>query len=281
MTSSIHLKITYVARLVPALLGNRSFSDEGSGDSGDGHRTYADAGIALPDAPVSRVLLYCPDALGCKIFGMHPDLKARVESRLHNVLSVNSVIPPVTPVVFASMFSGLEPDGHGIRKYEKPVLKCPTLFDILSSAGFKTAIVAVADSSVDTIFAGRDVDYYSETYDPEVTRRTLSILKEDRYDLIVAYHQAYDDCLHKGTPFDNDATRAFQDHISSFEELYAAARTSWAGLPHAIGFLPDHGAHVDEITGKGTHGLDMSDDTDVFHFWGFFGQKSGAVESSG
>jgi predicted AlkP superfamily phosphohydrolase/phosphomutase len=60
-------------------------------------------------------------------------------------ISLQSVTPPKTPVCFASLFTGAAPDQHGIRKYEKPVLKCDTLFDALIRAGKRGAIVAVRD----------------------------------------------------------------------------------------------------------------------------------------
>ena len=52
-----------------------------------------------------------------------------------------SMVPPVTPVCFASMYSGLLPEKHGIKEYIKPVLKCRTVFDVVSEKGKKCAIV--------------------------------------------------------------------------------------------------------------------------------------------
>ena len=46
--------------------------------------------------------------------------------------SLSSMFPPVTPVCFASMYSGLEPQHHGIMKYEKQfigyILCLPIMF---------------------------------------------------------------------------------------------------------------------------------------------------------
>ena len=62
------------------------------------------------------------------------------------------------------------------------------------------AIVAVADSSIDRIFRNRNIDYFSEIYDKQVTSRTIQLIKANVHDFIVAYHQEYDDALHRSTP---------------------------------------------------------------------------------
>lgn len=54
---------------------------------------------------------------------------AQLEKRAALRLPMRSVVPPVTPVAFASMYSGLQPAQHGIMKYEKPVLGVETVFD--------------------------------------------------------------------------------------------------------------------------------------------------------
>ena len=46
------------------------------------------------------------------------------------------------------------------KKYDKPVLRCETIFDSLVNAGKKVAIVAVRNSSIDSIFRERTIDYY-------------------------------------------------------------------------------------------------------------------------
>ena len=56
--------------------------------------------------------------------------------------SMRSVVPPVTPVAFASMYSGLQPAQRGIMKYEKPVLGVETVFDRLPEAGKRVAVIS-------------------------------------------------------------------------------------------------------------------------------------------
>ena len=112
-------------------------------------------------------------------------------------VELRSMTPPKTPVCFASMFTGAPPEVHGIRKYERPVLTCDTLFDALARAGKRAAIVAVRDCSMDIIFRSRPIDYFTEDYDPQVTERALELVRDGNHDFIVAYNQEYDDTLHR------------------------------------------------------------------------------------
>jgi len=113
------------------------------------------------DAGIRKVLIFCPDAVGEKHRQLYPDQLARVERLAEFRFLCSSVMPSVTPVCYATIFSGASPEVHGIRKYEKPVLTVQTLFDVFAAAGKHAAIVSVNGCSIDTIFRRRDVDYYS------------------------------------------------------------------------------------------------------------------------
>jgi len=150
----------------------------------------------------------------------------------------------------------------------KPVLQVTTLFDRLIDAGRKVAIVAVRGSSIATIFKERSLAYFSEDYDADVTARTLQLIEADKHDFILAYHQEYDDSLHATTPESERSLAAMRRHIESFITLARAFNRSSASRKRLLGFVPDHGAHVDPETGKGTHGLDIPEDMDLTHFYG-------------
>jgi predicted AlkP superfamily pyrophosphatase or phosphodiesterase len=168
------------------------------------------------------------------------------------------------------MFTGQPPAVHGIRKYEKPVLRSETLFDRLIRAGKKVAIVTVQDSSIDRLFRDRAIDYFPELYDPEVTATTLRLIKANSHDFVLAYHQEYDDTLHRTTPRAPEAVEAMQRHVASFVQLARAVEESWGACHRLIGFVPDHGGHIDPDAGTGTHGIDTPEDMDVQHFYGVF-----------
>lgn len=217
-----------------------------------------------------RVLLYAPDAIGFHICQAFPEVIGPVAQKASIVVQMKSVAPPVTPVCFSTMFTGQPPAVHGIRKYEKPILRCETLFDRLISAGKRVAIVAVQDSSIDRLFRDRPIDYFSEAYDSEVTGRTLQLLDADGHDFVLAYHQEYDDTLHRTTPHAPEAVEAMRRHVASFVQLAEAVERCWGAYDRMVGFVPDHGGHIDPGTGKGTHGIDTPEDMDVQHFYGVF-----------
>ena len=177
------------------------------------------------------------------------------------------MFPPKTPVCFASMFTGAPPEVHGIRKYERPVLACDTLFDALARAGKRAAIVAVKGCSMDIIFRNRAIDYFTEDDDAAVLGRTLALLKDDRHDFIVSYNQEYDDTLHRTRHDNQEALAAAGRHVETFVRLWQATEERWSGHSRTLLLAPDHGAHFDAARGKGDHGEDIPEDMDVLHFW--------------
>jgi len=226
------------------------------------------AAAAFDCAPAEKCLLYAPDAIGLDLYREHTALFEPAREHAPFEVPLRAVYPSKTPVCFASMFTGALPEAHGIRRYEKPVLRCDTLFDALIRAGMRVAIVAVEGSSVDLVFRGREMDYFSEKYDREVTSRAVELLAAAGHDVIVAYHQEYDDALHDTTPRSARALRALKNHVESFATLSKAAARFWRRFNHFIAFTPDHGAHVDVDTGRGTHGDDVDDDMNVMHLYG-------------
>ena len=216
-----------------------------------------------------RVLVYCPDAIGTTLVRDFADWFAPVLAAAPQAIALRSMIPPKTPVCFASMFTGAAPKAHGIEGPVRPVLTCDTLFDAVVRSGRRVALAAVKDSSIDLIFRNRPLDYFSETYDPDVTVRALALLQADRHDLIVAYHQEYDDWLHRTSCRSEPALAAVRHHIAAFATLAQAAAKAWKGRSYAILFCPDHGGH--DLGGRGTHGDDIPEDMELTHFFGCFG----------
>jgi len=230
-------------------------------------RVLGDARAKGIEGRVRKAFIYAPDALGEGVYRDYEALYKHVKELAPVEVEMRSVLPTSTPVCFASMFTGAEPEAHGIRRYEKPVLGCDTLFDAVSRAGRRVAIVAVKDSSIDLIFRGRAIDYYTETYDPEVMRRALNLLGEGVYDLVVAYNQEYDDMMHRLTPRSAEAIEAFKRHLEAFRVLGETFNEAYSAENRVIAFCPDHGTHVDPATGRGAHGTDSAEDVEVRHFW--------------
>ncbi|MFL5814229.1 MAG: alkaline phosphatase family protein [Bdellovibrionia bacterium] len=217
-------------------------------------------------APIRKALIFCPDAFGVHALEHLPALENRLKASSTHEVALESVYPPVTPVCFASLFTGALPEAHGIQKYEKPVLTCDTVFDAFIRAGKKVAIVAVAQSSVDLIFRGRNLDYFSMPYDPLVTLKAEELIVRGEHDLIVAYHQEYDDLLHDTNPFSELALKALEHHVESWEYFTQTCQKHWQ-KEFLVAFTPDHGAHTDSRTGRGDHGENRPEDMNLRHFF--------------
>jgi len=223
----------------------------------------------IGNSAVEKCLIYAPDAIGdCLFQDYFEDFEPVIELAPIDV-KLLSVFPTKTPVCFASMFTGALPEQHGIRKYEKPVLTCDTIFDALIREGKKIAIATVADSSISLIFRNRALDYYIEENDQRVNDRVLELMDRD-YDLILVYNQEYDDTMHGTTPRSADSLAAMRRHISSFVKLSGAFLARYEDFNRLILFSPDHGTHIDPVTGKGDHGLDTPEDMEVRSFWGIY-----------
>ena len=114
------------------------------------------------------------------------------------------------------------------------------------------------------------IDYFSEEYDQQVTKKVLKLLKSDDYDVLVAYNQEYDDIMHSSTPIDPKAIEAFRRHLKTFVTLAEAFDNKYSDVNRVVAFLPDHGTHIDSVSGKGSHGTDSPEDLEVRHFWGIY-----------
>jgi len=219
---------------------------------------------------VDRCLIYAPDAIGTFLFEKFPGSFDKVINHAPITLKLCSIYPPKTPVCFASMFTGAFPEKHGIRTYCQPVLSCETLFDVLIKAGKRVAIVAVSGSSIDRIFRQRDLDYFSEASDSDVTKRSLSLIKKSKHDCIVVYHQEFDDSVHQTTPLSEKSINAMENHNQSFHELASACQLYWKKWHRILWYAPDHGAHIDPELGTGTHGENIAEDMEIIHFVGLY-----------
>jgi hypothetical protein len=212
-----------------------------------------------------KCLVFAPDAFGDHLRAACPAAFETFTCDETLSVALRAALPPKTPVCYATIFTGAPPSVHGITEYKRPILTCETLFDALTVAGRRVAIVAVASSSVDLIFRERAIDYFSEVYDPQVTARAVQLLEEDRHDVIVVYEQAYDDALHRAGPLCEEAFAAARATSAEFAVLKRAFDRCWGRYDRALLIAPDHGAHATP-TG-GSHGEDIAEDTMLHHFY--------------
>ena len=91
----------------------------------------------LGEKGADRLFMYNPDAISEWLYRKYPEYTKEVRERCDIELPMATVMPSVTPVCFGTMYTGAQPAVHGIRKYEKPVIKIDTLFDSFVRAGKK------------------------------------------------------------------------------------------------------------------------------------------------
>ena len=221
----------------------------------------------LGGASVDRVVIYNPDAVALWLYQKYTEMFTKAALCSDLALPMDSVMPSVTPVCFASMYTGVMPEIHGIKKYEKPVLTVNTIFDSYIKAGKKAAIVSTAKDSISMIFLEREMDYFIYDTPEKVNAKALELIDEDNYDLIVIYNGNYDGMMHKYGPEAEIPMDALRMNIDFYAELVEKINSQWKNHSVFYGFCPDHGCH--EIDGEcGSHGLDMQEDMNVIHFYG-------------
>lgn len=215
-----------------------------------------------------RVFLYNPDAVAMWIYEKYKDSFAELEKRLSLRLPMLSVVPPVTPVCFGSMYSGLLPEKHGIMKYEKPVLKVKTVFDDMAQNGKRAAIVSTEGDSISKIFLNREIDYFIYPTKQECNRKALELVEEDSHALIVLYNGDYDYYMHRFTPEGKRPLRALRENIETCCGIYDAIKAHWKNHNCTMAFAPDHGCHRKYLF-LGSHGINEVCDMNIMHFYGF------------
>lgn len=216
---------------------------------------------------VDRTVIYNPDAVALWIYQKYTQKFTAAALCSDLAVPMLSVMPSVTPVCFASMYTGVMPEIHGIKKYEKPVLTAKTIFDKFINAGKKAAIVSTARDSISMIFLEREMEYFIYDTPEEVNAKALELIDEDEFDLIVIYNGNYDGTMHKFGPESPEALAMLDKNIAFYSELVEKINTQWKNHDVFYGFCPDHGCH--EIDGGcGSHGLDMEEDMNVIHFYG-------------
>lgn len=219
-------------------------------------------------SPCDRIVMYNPDAIAYWIFGrFYKKYFSRLEKNVDLVLPMLSVFPPKTPVCFASMYSGLMPEAHGIKKYEKPVLKCSTVFDTLIKNGKKAAIVSTKGDSISLIFLERSMDYFIYRTVKECNKKAHELIKSDEYDVIVLYNTDYDYWMHRNTPTGLIAQSALKQDVNEYLTLKSLIESEWKGKHKtALAFAPDHGCHR-WYGVLGQHELNKPCDMNTVHAW--------------
>ena len=221
-----------------------------------------------------RVIMYNPDAIAEWIYRKYPALTKAAQARTDIEIPLCSVMPSVTPVCFGTMYTGAQPAVHGIRRYEKPVIKIDSIFDAALRAGKKCAIVSYGTSSLSNIYLEREMDYFlfPKGGVDAVNAKAAELIMKDEHDLIVIYNGNYDSVMHKKSPEGLEALCELRSNDHAFGELCELVERHMTDKNVLVGFAMDHGCH--EIDGEnGSHGLDMEEDLNIVHLYKGYKKK--------
>lgn len=214
-----------------------------------------------------RAILYHADAVGHHIWQKYTNLFAPVYQYTTMSVPFLSTVESVTPVAHATMYTGMDPEGHGIQTYVRPQLECETLYDALLRDGKKAAIVAQADSTFLHIFTGRALDYFECANAVEVQEKSLELIESDKYDVISIHTFDYDNAAHAFGPESKQALNAVSLEAEGFHRIAEAAEKFRGQHKYLLTYSPDHGQHP-VLGGTGSHGSKMIEDMNIVHFFG-------------
>lgn len=222
-----------------------------------------------------RIVMYNPDAIAQWIYAKYPQFFNDVKKHTDIEVPLAAVMPSVTPVCFGTMYTGAQPEVHGIQKYEKPVITIDTLFDVLIRAGKKPALITYGKCSLSKIYLERNMDYYHfvEGGIAAVNAKAAEVILRDEHDFILIYNGNYDSVMHKTGPESHEALAELRTNCHIFSVISELIKNNWKHHNTLVGFAMDHGCH--EIDGScGSHGLDMAEDINITHFYkGYLGAK--------
>ena len=170
-----------------------------------------------------------------------------------------TVFPAITPVTYAAMVSGRDPDVTGVHDRSKHRLDCPSIYDWAEERGLSTSLVE-GDMQIialtPDIVLNVDEDGDGLT-DDEVMESALEILATRSPDFMLVHLHGIDDTAHDTGPHSEATRRVVAEQDAMVGELLE----HWRGR---VIVVADHGQHAveDEATGeaKGEHGDFRSED---------------------
>ena len=215
---------------------------------------------------VDRVFMYNPDAIGQWVCNKYPHLIKEVKALTDIEVEFKTVMPSVTPVCFATMYTGVQPSVHGIQAYEKSVIKIETIFDVLIKANKRVAIVSTINDSISKIFLERNMDYFILDTVEQVNAKACELILKDEHDFIVVYNRNYDSTMHKFGPESIEALSEIKANSQAYATFDSMIKEHWKNHTTLVGFATDHGCHeIDD--NLGSHGLEMPEDINIVHFY--------------
>ena len=235
----------------------------------------ADAkGSPIPDvvadlAGVERIAVLAPDAFGWYAWTLwQSEMPYLVSLHSRNSLILRSVLPSVTAVNFATMVTGTDLEGHGVRTYDHD-FQAETLFDVVRTARKRSAAVGFEGYTGSKLLARySDIDGTTERgTDDEIVDTAIRIADAQCPEYLIAQLGRVDDVFHQFGPSSPEVVPMLRATDARLQRLVEHLKP----LGYGIIILADHGQHdiVDDPTTtlKGGHGSDSDQDCQVPCTW--------------
>ena len=188
-----------------------------------------------------QVGVLAPDALGLTVW-QHWRKQMPFLTSLHakRHLVLRSVRPTMTPVNFAALVTGAEPEVHGLRNKDGE-LKCESLFDVVREAGGASAGVGNAGYTGGQ-FLARYADLSGRVHPPDddaVVKMTLHLAREHTPHFIITQLGDPDHTFHRVGPTSPEAAPVIRDTDRRVREVV----TGLCALSYGVIVLADHSQH--------------------------------------
>ncbi|MCU0521643.1 MAG: alkaline phosphatase family protein [Anaerolineae bacterium] len=222
----------------------------------------------------TRVAVLAPDAFGWFAWTLwQAEMPYLQTLHAEHSLILRSVMPSITPVNFATMVTGADLDGHGVRTRDHD-FQCETLFDVVRRAGGLSAAVGFEGYTGSSLLA-RYADIDGTTVrgtDDVIAEKVIEIARADAPEFLIAQLGRVDDVFHEFGPSSAEVLPMLRDTDARLRRLVKALRP----LGYGVIILADHGQHDiaddvrrddDSIPKKGGHGQDRDEDRLVPCTW--------------
>jgi len=227
-------------------------------------------GVVAELSGTERIAVLAPDAFGWYAWTLwQSEMPYLVSLHARNSLILRSVLPSITPVNFATMVTGTDLEGHGVRTYDHD-FQAETLFDVVRAAGKRSAAVGFEGYTGSKLLARySDIDGTTEEHgsDDEIADMVIRIAEAQRPEYIIAQLGRVDDVFHRFGPSSPDVVPMLRATDARLHRLVEYLKP----LGYGVIILADHGQHdiVDDPTTtlKGGHGSDSDQDCRVPCTW--------------
>ena len=230
---------------------------------------------------VTRAAIFHADAVPAYVIRRHPALFAPVRRMSRLEVPFRAVMPSITPVCFAAMYSGAYPDRNGVPRYLPPVLtseciqpriRCETVIEALVRAGRRVAVITCSNGCIASMLYGRGAEMRIIDGDDDAAmfESAMDALRADTFDVVFLYQLSYDYTMHRYGPESPEALDVLRTLGERYERFAGAAVGAWRGERVLTVFNADHGAHrVENVPDhKGAHGEDIPEDMEMTWFFG-------------